>query len=180
MADRVEDALAAHRLIALATTASTPHLAVESCRPGTLLLHLSLRDLTPETILAYVNIVDDADHVCREATSLHLTEQQVGNRDFITASLGEVLADDGYRRDETALTIFSPSAWASSTSPSPTSSAAPPTTSASARASRTSSPANRSGWGTQGGARLCLSTACAKRKARRVSSLLPQFPTPPS
>ncbi|WP_327412340.1 2,3-diaminopropionate biosynthesis protein SbnB [Streptomyces sp. NBC_01233] len=108
VADRVEDALAAHRLIALATTASTPHLAVESCRPGTLLLHLSLRDLTPETILAGVNIVDDADHVCREATSLHLTEQQVGNRDFITASLGEVLADDGYRRDETALTIFSP------------------------------------------------------------------------
>jgi ornithine cyclodeaminase len=109
VAEGVEEALAAHKLVGLATTAGTPHLNVDSCRPGTLLLHLSLRDLYPETILGSVNIVDDADHVCREATSLHLAEQQAGHRDFIATSIGEILNSGAdYRRSESELTVFSP------------------------------------------------------------------------
>jgi N-[(2S)-2-amino-2-carboxyethyl]-L-glutamate dehydrogenase len=47
--------------------------------------------------------------VCRAATSLHLAEQQVGNRDFIAASLGALLrADERCWRDEESLTVFSP------------------------------------------------------------------------
>ncbi|MFI8458188.1 2,3-diaminopropionate biosynthesis protein SbnB [Kitasatospora sp. NPDC085464] len=107
-ADRIEDALAAHRLVSLATTASTPHLDPSPCRPGTLLLHLSLRDLAPETILSSVNIVDDGDHVCRESTSLHLAEQQTGHRDFIADSIGAVLTGGRHHRDPEALTVFSP------------------------------------------------------------------------
>jgi ornithine cyclodeaminase len=107
-ADRIEDALAAHRLVSLATTASTPHLDPSPCRPGTLLLHLSLRDLAPETILSSVNIVDDGDHVCREATSLHLAEQQVGHRDFIADSIGAILTGGRQHRDPEGLTVFSP------------------------------------------------------------------------
>ena len=73
------------------------------------MLHLSLRDLTPATVLSSVNVVDDVDHVCRAATSLHLAEQEVGHRDFVTTSIGEVLlADQGFRRDEDRLTVFSP------------------------------------------------------------------------
>lgn len=109
VAERVEDALAAHSLISLATTATEPHLASEYCRPGTLVLHLSLRDLTPATVRSSVNVVDDADHVCRAATSLHLTEQEVGHRDFITAAIGDLLlSDTGFRRAEDRLTVFSP------------------------------------------------------------------------
>ncbi len=109
VATRVEDALAAHPLVSLATSATVPHLDGSHCRPGTLILHLSLRDLTPETILSGVNIVDDADHVCRAATSPHLAEQQVGHRDFIAHSLGELLLAGGeYQRSTDALTVFSP------------------------------------------------------------------------
>lgn len=109
LAARVEDAMAAHQLVCLATSAAVPHLDGTHCRPGTLVLHLSLRDLTPETILSSVNIVDDADHVCRAATSLHLTEQRVGHRDFIAGSLGDLLRADGrYERNVESLTVFSP------------------------------------------------------------------------
>lgn len=109
LADTAEEALAAQRLVSLATTASAPHLTTDACRPGTLVLHLSLRDLTVDSILAGVNVVDDADHVCRESTSLHLTEQRTGDRSFIQASIGSVLADPApYRRAEDRVTVFSP------------------------------------------------------------------------
>jgi 2,3-diaminopropionate biosynthesis protein SbnB len=109
VADRAEDALTANKLVCLATTATVPHLGSEYCRPGTLLLHLSLRDLTAESVLSSVNVVDDADHVCRAATSLHLAEQKTGNRDFIASSLGEILVSGTpYVRDEDTLTVFSP------------------------------------------------------------------------
>ncbi|MFH9656765.1 2,3-diaminopropionate biosynthesis protein SbnB [Streptomyces sp. NPDC017248] len=109
VAGSAEEALAAHRLVCLATTAAAPHLTTDACRPGTLVLHVSLRDLAPRSILAAVNVVDDADHVCRESTSLHLAEQLSGNRDFITASIGSVL-DSGtpFRRPGDRVTVFSP------------------------------------------------------------------------
>jgi 2,3-diaminopropionate biosynthesis protein SbnB len=108
IADRVEDALAEHRLVSLATTATVPHLDIEHCRPGTLLLHLSLRDLTPPAVLNALNVVDDADDVCRGSTSLHLAERLVGHRDFIVGPIGRILAAGPYRRDADRVTVFSP------------------------------------------------------------------------
>ncbi|MEV4438735.1 2,3-diaminopropionate biosynthesis protein SbnB [Streptomyces sp. NPDC049577] len=84
-------ALAGHPLVSLATTAAEPHLDLSDCAPGTTVLHVSLRDLTVETILGADNIVDDADHVCRERTSLDLAEQRTGGRDFVNASIGALL-----------------------------------------------------------------------------------------
>ncbi|MCJ0871762.1 2,3-diaminopropionate biosynthesis protein SbnB [Streptomyces sp. AP-93] len=84
-------ALGEHRLVSLATTAAEPHLDLAACGPDTTVLHVSLRDLTPEAILAAVNVVDDADHVCRERTSLHLAEQRTGDRGFIAAPIGALL-----------------------------------------------------------------------------------------
>lgn len=97
-------------LVSLATTASEPHI---SSLPETplrrTLLHISLRDLAPEVILASDNVVDDIDHVCRARTSLDLTAQLTGNRDFIRCSLADVLTrQTPPRYDGHRTTIFSP------------------------------------------------------------------------
>ncbi|MFC8667608.1 2,3-diaminopropionate biosynthesis protein SbnB [Streptomyces sp. NPDC057199] len=102
-------ALGEHRLVSLATTAATPHLDLSACGPDTTVLHVSLRDLTVESILGAVNVVDDADHVCRERTSLDLAQQAVGNRDFVAASIGALLRGTaGLRREAHRPVVYSP------------------------------------------------------------------------
>jgi 2,3-diaminopropionate biosynthesis protein SbnB len=102
--------LAACPLVALATTAVRPHLAdLSPSPPGATILHVSLRDLTPEVILGADNVVDDPDHVCRASTSVHLAEQQVGHRRFIRATLAQVLAgSEPPRSGAEAPVVFSP------------------------------------------------------------------------
>ncbi|MFJ2908510.1 2,3-diaminopropionate biosynthesis protein SbnB [Streptomyces sp. NPDC087228] len=102
-------ALAAHRLVSLATTSAEPYLPVDAFAPGATVLNVSLRDIRPETILAAQNVVDDADHVCRERTSPDLAQQLSGNRDFIDASIGALAgATSSFRRDPARTVIFSP------------------------------------------------------------------------
>jgi ornithine cyclodeaminase len=81
-------------LVVLATVAETPHIldpAVMAHNP--LVLHISLRDLSPQIILASHNIVDDTDHCLNADTSTHLAAQTSGNRDFIAGTLFDVLED---------------------------------------------------------------------------------------
>ena len=106
----VEDVLRSCSLISMATNASRPHLSdLSACSPGTTILHVSLRDLTPEIILASDNIVDDVDHVCRAQTSVHLAEQLSGNRAFLRCTLGEILTGAAPpRRDANGIAVFSP------------------------------------------------------------------------
>lgn len=108
-ADSLDEALGAHPLISFATTAGVPHTGLDAVRPGSLVLHVSLRDLHPEALLGAHNIVDDADHVCRERTSPHLAEQLTGNRDFIDASIGQLLTGEReFVRVPGRTTVFSP------------------------------------------------------------------------
>jgi N-[(2S)-2-amino-2-carboxyethyl]-L-glutamate dehydrogenase len=110
VADDAGQAMAAHSLVCFATTALQPHTDLSACRLGaTVVLHLSLRDVQPEAILGCQNVVDDADHVCREGTSLYLAEQMTGNRGFIATSIGAILsAPESFHRDPGRIRVFSP------------------------------------------------------------------------
>ena len=98
------------RLISLATNAAAPHIHdLSPCHPETVILHVSLRDIAPHAILECDNYVDDVDHVCRAATSIHLAEQLQASRDFITGTLGQVLQRPQDRQNRAhRVTIFSP------------------------------------------------------------------------
>ena len=102
-------ALGLHTLVSVATTAAEPYLDTELLPAGSLLLHVSLRDVSVDSVLAGVNVVDDVDHVCRAATSLDLAQQRTGDRSFVTASIGELLRDGNRSvRAPERTTIFSP------------------------------------------------------------------------
>lgn len=110
VAAHLREALASSSLISIATTASTPYIEdLSVCAPGSTVLHISLRDLSPEVIPSCENVVDDIDHVCRAQASVHLAEQRVGHRDFITAPLGAVLLGEACVRTQgDATVVFSP------------------------------------------------------------------------
>jgi hypothetical protein len=86
--------LATYPLVSFVTTTIRPHIRdISACWPGAVILHLSLRDLTPEAILTCDNVVCNPDHVCRVQTALHLAEQATGSRSFgfIRCTLADIL-----------------------------------------------------------------------------------------
>src|SRR5215213_1521288 len=97
-------------VVSLATRAIRPHIYdVSMCQPGSTILHVSLRDFSPEVILSVDNVVDDADHICRAQTSVHLAEQFVNNRDFIRCTLVDFANGVApTKSNPEAVTIFSP------------------------------------------------------------------------
>jgi ornithine cyclodeaminase len=106
--ERLEDALSDSSLILFTTTTQDPYLADEKLfAHSPTVLHLSLRDICVNVILAAQNIVDDVEHCLKAKTSLHLTEMAVGNRNFVTGSLVDVL-EKKFKLDNDRPRIFSP------------------------------------------------------------------------
>jgi ornithine cyclodeaminase len=106
--DRLEDAICDASLIVFTTTTLKPYLADEKLFAHCpTVLHLSLRDICENVILASQNIVDDVDHCLKANTSLHLTEIATGNRDFISGTLVDVM-DKNVTLDHNKPRIFSP------------------------------------------------------------------------
>jgi len=109
LAESAQQVLDRCPLVSFATTAVRPHVEDLACCPrGAVLLHISLRDLAPEAILACDNVVDDPDHVCRAQTSLHLAEQLSGSRDFIRCTLAEISEGTAPARAGDGPVVFSP------------------------------------------------------------------------
>jgi len=108
VADSTEAVLRKNQVVSFATTAAKPHVPdLSICPPQSTLLHVSLRDIAPEAILESENIVDDSDHIFQANTSVHLAEQSVGHREFITGTLAEVLLGEKVvKRDRPV--VFSP------------------------------------------------------------------------
>ena len=75
-----------------ATVAGQPHVTEPSWFDhNPLVLHISLRDLSPDILLASTNIVDDVEHCLKAETSPHLAEQLSGNRNFLHGTLDDVI-----------------------------------------------------------------------------------------
>ena len=92
MHDTAEQLIRSSDLVVFATAAHLPHasdLAWFDHNP--LVLHVSLRDLAPDIVLASTNVVDDIEHCLKADTSPHLAEQVTGDRDFLLGTLNDVM-----------------------------------------------------------------------------------------
>ncbi len=90
--DKPEDLVRSSDLVVFATVAGSPHVGDRSWFDhDPVVLHVSLRDLTPEILLTSTNVVDDVDHCLKANTSPHLAEQLTGNRDFLLGTLDDVI-----------------------------------------------------------------------------------------
>lgn len=91
--DSIERLIRSSDLVVFATVASTPHVhEVSWFAHNPVVLHVSLRDLAPEILLASTNVVDDVEHCLKADTSPHLVEQLTGNREFLDGTLDDVMA----------------------------------------------------------------------------------------
>ncbi len=91
--DSAEQVIRSSDLVVFATVAGQPHVEeVSWFTHNPLVLHVSLRDLAPQILLASTNIVDDVEHCLKANTSPHLVEQLTGNRDFLAGTLDDVMA----------------------------------------------------------------------------------------
>lgn len=106
--DSAEPLIRSSDLVVFTTVAGEPHVHdVSWFDHHPLVLHVSLRDLAPDVLLASTNYVDDVEHCLKANTSPHLVEQLTGNRDFLAGTLDDVLSGRvGVPPDRTV--IFSP------------------------------------------------------------------------
>jgi 2,3-diaminopropionate biosynthesis protein SbnB len=91
--DSAEQLIRSSDLVVFATVSSKPHVHdVSWFAHNPVVLHVSLRDLAPEILLASTNVVDDVEHCLKADTSPHLVEQLTGSRDFLAGTLDDVMA----------------------------------------------------------------------------------------
>ena len=117
--ERPEQLIRSSDLVVFATIAGEPHVSDLSWfGHNPVVLHVSLRDLTPQILLASTNIVDDVEHCLKASTSPHLAEQLTGSRDFLAGTLDDVMAGRvtipaGPRCSRRSASAYSTWPWAS-------------------------------------------------------------------
>ncbi|MDQ0864799.1 2,3-diaminopropionate biosynthesis protein SbnB [Arthrobacter globiformis] len=106
--DGPEQLIKSSDLVVFATVAGQPHVHDTTWFDhNPLVLHVSLRDLAPEILLASTNILDDIDHCLKAGTSPHLAEQMIGNRDFVDGTMADVMEGKVSLADDRPI-VFSP------------------------------------------------------------------------
>lgn len=106
--DSPEAVVRASDLVVFATIAGQPYVSdVSAFDHNPVVLHVSLRDLAPEVLLASANLVDDVEHCLKADTSPHLVEQLTGNRDFLLGTLADVMTGRVTVPDDRPV-VFSP------------------------------------------------------------------------
>ena len=102
------EAVAGADVVLIATTATTPWFDDPALvRPGVTVLHLSLRDITAETMAAGDHVVDDPTHAAREGTSLELAITRAGLDRAAVRPIGALLSGAA-KRDPDRPAIYSP------------------------------------------------------------------------
>jgi ornithine cyclodeaminase len=92
--DKKENLVKKSDLLILTTTAKEPYINDSyKIKNNTVILNISLRDLSPEVLIKYNNIVDDLDHIMHANTSPHLTQQKYGNTNFINGTIGHLITN---------------------------------------------------------------------------------------
>jgi N-[(2S)-2-amino-2-carboxyethyl]-L-glutamate dehydrogenase len=106
--ESAEQLIRSSDLVIFATVAGQPHVSdLAWFAHNPLVLHVSLRDLAPQILLASTNLVDDVEHCLKAQTSPHLAEQLTGSRDFLAGTLDDVMAGR-VRIPADRPTVFSP------------------------------------------------------------------------
>ena len=104
----VEELLGKSSLIVFTTTASIPYVkSLKLLEHNPIILHISLRDLSPQIILSSYNIVDDIDHILSANTSVDLAYQQSNTENFITSTLSDLILRKVSLKNDKPI-IFSP------------------------------------------------------------------------
>ncbi|HHQ6601127.1 TPA: 2,3-diaminopropionate biosynthesis protein SbnB [Serratia fonticola] len=102
------DALQQSDMILFTTSSSIPYIVdPELFSHAPTILHMSLRDLGTQVILAGQNVADDVDHCLKSQTSLHLTYLETGDTTFIAGGVAELIRE-GIRPDFDRPRIYSP------------------------------------------------------------------------
>jgi N-(2-amino-2-carboxyethyl)-L-glutamate synthase len=79
-------------VLVFATSSVKPSLdAIDRAPAHATLLHVSLRDFTVNAVLQADNLADDIDHVLQGQTSVQRAAQLTGRRDFMRATLADVI-----------------------------------------------------------------------------------------
>jgi len=91
--DSVSTLIESCSLIAFTTTEKIPYLNDHNLfKHKPCILHISLRDISPDIILDSINVVDDSEHILAANTSVHLAyERNKKDASFITATIGQVV-----------------------------------------------------------------------------------------
>ncbi|MFD6517058.1 2,3-diaminopropionate biosynthesis protein SbnB [Rhodococcus sp. NPDC060176] len=106
--ESIEDVIRSSDLVIFATTAGSPYVTdVDWFSHKPLVLHISLRDLSPTIIFDSCNIVDDVEHCLKAETSVHLAEQASRNRDHVHATLYSVITGS-FAPPSDRTVVFSP------------------------------------------------------------------------
>lgn len=98
LSDCIQDA----NLTTIATSSVKPYITnLDLFKPGTVVLHTSLRDLSPEIMMGSYNVVDDSEHACSANTSLHLASL-TQSRNLISCTISDLILQgrDQYIKDD--------------------------------------------------------------------------------